>query len=199
MLSLDGKSTRACDAWRRVIGCRPGLYGSDEISGHHRYRKMVTVLQTRGQFGRICTHIPKPGDFRTQDFPQTRRPICISHTIPSYFSLSLSPTRHACRRGKGRDKCEDCKTLHWFFLCVRAAIRQGKEDIRDFAPFHTPLGWNEVERNCLRVLDRFREPLLRLLEVDDVPDGLEVVGLDVLILDVERVLPNVDADDRDVS
>lgn len=38
--------------------------------------------------------------------------------------------------------------------------------------------------------------LLRLLEVDDVPDSGEVVGLDVLVLEVEGVLPDINTDDR---
>ena len=41
--------------------------------------------------------------------------------------------------------------------------------------------------------------LLSLLVVDDVPDSLEVVGLDVLVLEVEGVLPDVDTDDGDVG
>lgn len=66
-----------------------------------------------------------------------------------------------------------------------------------------------------------QEALLCFLEVDDVPNGVEVlsnakssgsvtkkdegrrlktyVGLDVLVLEVECVLPNVDANERDVS
>ncbi len=40
--------------------------------------------------------------------------------------------------------------------------------------------------------------LLGLLPVDHLPDGLEVVGLDVLVLQVVRVLPCVDTDQRDV-
>lgn len=43
------------------------------------------------------------------------------------------------------------------------------------------------------------ETLLGSLEVDNVPDGLEVVGLDVLVLEVEGVLPGVDADERNVG
>lgn len=41
--------------------------------------------------------------------------------------------------------------------------------------------------------------LLSLLEVDYVPDGVEVVWLDVLVLEVESVLPNVNADDGSVG
>lgn len=37
--------------------------------------------------------------------------------------------------------------------------------------------------------------LLSLLEVDDVPDGLKIISLDVLVLEVESVLPDVDTDD----
>jgi len=38
--------------------------------------------------------------------------------------------------------------------------------------------------------------LLRLLEVDDAPDGIEVVRFDVFVLQVEGMLPDVDSDDR---
>jgi len=37
-----------------------------------------------------------------------------------------------------------------------------------------------------------------LLEVDDVPDGIQVVGLDILVLEVECVLPNIDPNDGDI-
>jgi hypothetical protein len=40
-------------------------------------------------------------------------------------------------------------------------------------------------------LDGLSEPGLGLVKVDDVPDGLEVVGLDVLVLEVEGVLPDL--------
>ncbi len=39
------------------------------------------------------------------------------------------------------------------------------------------------------------EAVLGLLEVDDRPDVLEVVGLDVLVLKVESVLPGINTDD----
>lgn len=35
----------------------------------------------------------------------------------------------------------------------------------------------------------------RLLEVNDTPDGIEVVWLHVLVLEIECVLPDVDAND----
>lgn len=41
--------------------------------------------------------------------------------------------------------------------------------------------------------------LLSLVKVDDVPDSLEVVGLDVLVLEVECVLPDIDTNDGGVS
>lgn len=43
------------------------------------------------------------------------------------------------------------------------------------------------------------ESLLGRSEVDDVPDGFEVVCLYVLVLKVEGVLPSVDADKGNVS
>ena len=39
------------------------------------------------------------------------------------------------------------------------------------------------------------EPLGGVGPVDDVPPGLDVVGLDVLVLQVEGVLPHVEQDD----
>jgi hypothetical protein len=39
---------------------------------------------------------------------------------------------------------------------------------------------------------------LSLLEVDDAPDGIQVVGLDVFVLEVECMLPDVDPDNWDV-
>ena len=42
------------------------------------------------------------------------------------------------------------------------------------------------------------ETLLGLFEVDDIPDGLEVIRLDVLVLQIVSVLPGVDADQRNV-
>jgi len=42
------------------------------------------------------------------------------------------------------------------------------------------------------------EASLSLLKVDDIPDRREVVGLDVFVLEVESVLPDVDTNDRDV-
>jgi len=36
---------------------------------------------------------------------------------------------------------------------------------------------------------------LRLLEVDNVPDGIKVIRLDVLILKIEGMLPDVNTDD----
>jgi len=41
--------------------------------------------------------------------------------------------------------------------------------------------------------------LLGLFKVNDVPDRFEVVDLDVQVLEVESVLPDVDTDDGDVS
>ena len=40
-------------------------------------------------------------------------------------------------------------------------------------------------------LDGLGKARLGLLKVDDVPDGLEVVGLDILVLEVEGVLPDL--------
>jgi len=37
--------------------------------------------------------------------------------------------------------------------------------------------------------------LLRLLEVDNIPDGIEIIWLDVLVLQVEGMLPNVNSND----
>jgi hypothetical protein len=39
---------------------------------------------------------------------------------------------------------------------------------------------------------------LSLLEVDDIPDGVEIVRLDVLVLEIECVLPDIDSNDRNV-
>jgi hypothetical protein len=39
---------------------------------------------------------------------------------------------------------------------------------------------------------------LSLLEVYDVPDGVEIVGLDVLVLEIECMLPDIDSNDRNV-
>jgi len=47
--------------------------------------------------------------------------------------------------------------------------------------------------------DRLDEASLGFLKVDDVPDRGEVVGFDVFVLEIERVLPNVDTDYRDVG
>ena len=38
-----------------------------------------------------------------------------------------------------------------------------------------------------------------MLEVNDIPDSIQVVGLDILVLEVECVLPNIDPNDRDVG
>jgi len=38
--------------------------------------------------------------------------------------------------------------------------------------------------------------MLGFIEIDDVPDGIKVIGLDVFVLEIEGVLPDVDADDR---
>jgi len=40
---------------------------------------------------------------------------------------------------------------------------------------------------------------LSFIEIDDIPNSIEVVGLHVEILQVEGVLPNVDANDRNVG
>jgi len=42
------------------------------------------------------------------------------------------------------------------------------------------------------------QPLLGLVEVNDVPDSGEIVELDVLVLEIEGVLPDVNADEGDV-
>jgi hypothetical protein len=39
---------------------------------------------------------------------------------------------------------------------------------------------------------------LSLLEVYDVPDRVEVVRLDVLVLEIECVLPDINSDDRNI-
>lgn len=62
----------------------------------------------------------------------------------------------------------------------------------------------------------FDKALLGLLEVDDIPDGVEIlcrgkvsatfssgrrgtyISLDIQVLQVERVLPDINTDDRDV-
>lgn len=49
----------------------------------------------------------------------------------------------------------------------------------------------------LGAADGLEVALLGLVEVDDVPDRVEVVDLDVQVLEVERVLPDVDADNGD--
>ena len=41
--------------------------------------------------------------------------------------------------------------------------------------------------------------LLCLLEVDNIPNGLEIIDFDVLVLEVERVLPNINTNDRSVG
>jgi hypothetical protein len=46
---------------------------------------------------------------------------------------------------------------------------------------------------------RLLEPLSHRLPVDHVPDGIEVLGLAVLVLEVVRVLPGVDAEQRSVG
>src|SRR5882757_9692454 len=43
---------------------------------------------------------------------------------------------------------------------------------------------------------RLREALGRVGPVDDIPPGLDVVGLHVQVLQVERVLPDVEQNDR---
>jgi len=43
----------------------------------------------------------------------------------------------------------------------------------------------------------FDVALFSLLEVDDVPNGIEVIDLDIEVLEVESVLPDVYADDGD--
>lgn len=44
-------------------------------------------------------------------------------------------------------------------------------------------------------LDDFGQTLVGSLEVDDLPDVGQVVGLPVLVLEVEGVLPHVDPDE----
>jgi len=45
----------------------------------------------------------------------------------------------------------------------------------------------------------FGETLLGLFEVDDIPDCFEIINLDVEILEVEGMLPDVNADDGDMA
>jgi len=40
--------------------------------------------------------------------------------------------------------------------------------------------------------------LLSLVEVDDIPNGAEVINLDILVLEIERVFPNINTNDRSV-
>lgn len=54
-----------------------------------------------------------------------------------------------------------------------------------------------MTRSELGAADGLEVALLGLVEVNDVPDGVEVVSLDVQVLEVESVLPDIDADDRD--
>lgn len=56
--------------------------------------------------------------------------------------------------------------------------------------FNSAFSGVEGQQHLLGLL----ETLLGSLEVDHLPDGLEVVGLDVLVLQVECVLPCVHAD-----
>lgn len=39
---------------------------------------------------------------------------------------------------------------------------------------------------------------LSVFEVYDVPDGVEIVRLDVLVLEIECMLPDINSDDRNV-
>lgn len=43
------------------------------------------------------------------------------------------------------------------------------------------------------------EPLTHVLPVDDLPDLLEVVRSDILVLQVVRMLPDINAQERDQS
>lgn len=51
---------------------------------------------------------------------------------------------------------------------------------------------------CFGYQNLSRESLLSLLPVDDAPDGLEIVDLDVLVLEVVSVLPSVNTDNGDM-
>lgn len=56
-----------------------------------------------------------------------------------------------------------------------------------------------VQLSSLHPLLGSRETLLGLLPVDDLPNVLEVVNLDVLVVEVEGVLPDVNAEDGNVG
>jgi len=43
------------------------------------------------------------------------------------------------------------------------------------------------------------EPFLGLFEVDDGPDGIKIVSFDIEILEVERMLPDIDTNDGDMG
>jgi len=43
------------------------------------------------------------------------------------------------------------------------------------------------------------KPLLSFFKVDDIPDCLEIISLDVQVLKIKGVLPDVDADDRNMA
>lgn len=68
----------------------------------------------------------------------------------------------------------------------RRKRRRPRLDDEDEAPCST--GSSSYLLRSTRGLDEAR---LGLLEVDDVPDRLEVVGLDVLVLEVEGMLPDL--------
>lgn len=45
----------------------------------------------------------------------------------------------------------------------------------------------------------FLVALLGFIEVNDVPNSVKVIGLDVEVLEVESVFPDIDTDNRDVA
>lgn len=58
--------------------------------------------------------------------------------------------------------------------------------------------WHILLRSiCARFLVVLVEALSDSLPVDDLPDGLEVVGADVLVLEVVGVLPDINAQQGD--
>jgi len=58
---------------------------------------------------------------------------------------------------------------------------------------------NTSQLDCVRsILERGGETRFGLLPIDDIPDGFEIFRLDVLVLKIESVLPDVNADDRNV-
>jgi len=61
-----------------------------------------------------------------------------------------------------------------------------------------PLSASRQTRTTLSRRSSLLKPASHSLPVDHVPDGLEVLGLAVLVLEVVGVLPGVDAHERDI-